>query len=58
MSGYKTQEERLSFLVKEFKEDSASYKELETPSDTEGRQQILRALMNVRMPRRMRPEVL
>ncbi len=58
MSILQTQEERLSFLVEEFKEDSTSYKELETPADTAGRQQILRALMNVRMPRRMRPEVL
>ena len=54
MSILQTQEERLSFLVEEFKEDSTSYKELETPADTAGRQQILRALMNVRMPRRMR----
>lgn len=53
-----TQEERLAFLVEEFKEDSGSYRDLETPEDTAGRQQILRSLMNVRMPRRMREDVL
>ena len=36
MSILQTQEERLSFLVEEFKEDSTSYKELETPADTAG----------------------
>ena len=58
MNSTVTQEERLSFLVEEFKEDSRSYRDMETPEDVAGRQQLLRALMNVRSPRRMRPEVL
>ena len=58
MKNISTQEERLSFLVEEFKEDSRSYRDLETPEDVPGRQQLLRALMNVRSPRRMRADVL
>ena len=48
-----TQEERLNYLVEEFKEDSVRYRDLETPKDTEGKKRILRSLMNIRMPRRM-----
>ena len=48
-----TQEERLNYLVEEFKEDSVRYRNLETPEDTEGKKQILRSLMNIRMPRPM-----
>ena len=58
MNSTVTQEERLSFLVEEFKEDSRSYRDMETPEDVAGRQQLLRALMNVRSPRRMRADVL
>lgn len=58
MKDISTQEERLSFLVEAFKADSRSGRDLETPEDVAGRQQLLRALMNVRSPRRMRPEVL
>ena len=58
MRNIPTQEERLSFLVERFKEDSRSYRDLETPEDVPGRQQLLRALMNVRSPRRMRADVL
>ena len=48
-----SQTERLNYLVKEFKEDSVRYRDLETPKDTEGKKRILRSLMNIRMPRRM-----
>ena len=48
-----TQEERLNYLVEEFKEDSIQYKDMETPKDTEGKKRVLRSLMNIRMPRRM-----
>ena len=48
-----TQEERLNYLVEEFKEDSGRYRNLETPEDTEGKKRILRSLMNIRMPRHM-----
>ena len=47
-----TQEQRLNFLVEEFKADSDEYKNLETPEDTEGKRRILRSLMNIRMPKK------
>ena len=53
-----TQEERLAYLVEAFKEDSDQYKNIQTPDDTEGKQRILRSLMNVRPPRRMPERVL
>ena len=45
-----TQQERLDYLVEAFKADSEEYKALQVPSDTEGKQRILRSLMNIRMP--------
>ena len=48
-----TQEQRLDFLVEEFKADSDEYKNLETPMDAEGKRRILRSLMNIRMPKKM-----
>ena len=51
------QQERLTYLVEKFKEDSEEYRDLRTPEDTEGKKRILRSLMNVRMPRAMDPEV-
>ena len=48
-----TQEQRLDFLVEEFKADSDEYKNLETPKDSEGKRRILRSLMNIRMPKKM-----
>ena len=53
-----TQEERLDYLVKVFKIDSGEYKNIETPSDADGKRRILRSLMNIRMPREMAPDVL
>ena len=53
-----TQDQRLDFLVEEFKADSDEYKNLETPKDTEGKRRILRSLMNIRMPKRMADDVL
>lgn len=53
-----TQEERLKFLVEEFKSDSDEYKNLEVPRDTEGKRQILRSLMNIRMPKHLPANVL
>ncbi len=52
-----TQEQRLNFLVEEFKADSDEYKNLETPADTEGKRRILRSLMNIRMPKRLADDV-
>lgn len=53
-----TQNERLDYLVEEFKTDSVRYKNLTTPSDTEGKRQLLRSLMNIRMPGEMDESVL
>ena len=53
-----TQNERLAYLVEEFKTDSVRYKDLTTPSDTEGKWQLLRSLMNIRMPGEMDESVL
>lgn len=53
-----SQEERLDFLVEQFKADSDEYKDLQTPKDTEGKRRILRSLMNIRMPRKMNESVL
>ena len=53
-----TQEQRLDFLVKAFKEDSVRYRDLPTPGDTEGKRRLLRSLMNVRLPGPLDPGVL
>ena len=52
------QEKRLSQLVEAFKSDSREYKNLPVPADTEGKQRILRSLMNIRMPRPLPADVL
>ena len=52
------QGQRLSYLVEAFKADSHAYQDLQTPADTEGRQRLLRSLMNVRTPRPMAKETL
>ena len=52
------QNERLDYLVEQFKEDSIQYRDLETPEDPAGKKRILRSLMNIRMPRMMAPSVL
>ena len=49
MSKEMTQDQRLDFLVGEFKADSVEYKDLEIPKDTEGKRRVLRSLMNIRM---------
>ena len=53
-----TQNQRLDYLVEEFKTDSVQYKDLETPKDTEGKRRILRSLMNIRMPKAFSDDVL
>lgn len=53
-----TQTERLDYLVEEFKEDSIRYRNLETPADQEGKRQLLRSLMNIRMPKVMSSSVI
>ncbi len=51
MSDSKTQEERLDYLVEEFKADSDEYKDLNIPDNREEKRRILRSLMNIRMPK-------
>ena len=58
MSKNMTQEQRLDYLVEEFKADSDEYKKLQTPNDKNENQRILRSLMNVRMPKALPDEVL
>ena len=40
-----TQDQRLDYLVEEFKADSGEYKDLKTPGDRQGKRRILRSLM-------------
>ena len=58
MTGNMTQDQRLDYLVEEFKVDSSEYKDLQTPGDVDGKKRVLRSLMNIRMPRKMAAEVL
>ena len=54
----KTQEERLDYLVEEFKADSDEYKDLQTSKSVEEKRRILRSLMNIRMPKEISSEIL
>ena len=58
MSKNTRQDERLDYLVEEFKADSDEYKELQTPNSTEDKRRILRSLMNIRMPKELSSEVM
>ena len=53
-----TQDQRLTELVEAFKTDSGEYRDIETPTDIDGRRRLLRSLMNIRMPKHMSTEVL
>lgn len=53
----KTQEERLDFLLRKFKEDSVQYRELEVEDSYENKRMALRSLMNIRMPRGMAEDI-
>ncbi len=53
-----TQDQRLNYLVEEFKADSIEYKDLQTPKNIEGKRRILRSLMNIRMPKELSDDVL
>lgn len=54
----KTQEERLDYLLETFKKDSIRYKDIEMPNHTTEKQNLLRSLMNIRMPKKMPNEVI
>ena len=53
-----TQDERLNYLVEAFKADSGRYAATPTPSGKEQKRQLLRGLMNVRLPGGLPGEVL
>lgn len=52
------QSQRLDYLVESFKNEAAEYRRVRIPNDTEGKQRLLRSLMNVRMPKPASSEVL
>ena len=52
------QRERLDYLTKEFAKESEDYKDIAIPEDTEGKQRVLRSLMNIRLPKAINDEVL
>lgn len=52
------QRERLDYLVDSFKDEAPEYRRVRIPDDTEGKQRLLRSLMNVRMPKPASSEVL
>ena len=53
-----TQNERLNILVEGFKADSGEYRDLPTPAGTDEKRQLLRSLMNIRMPRPLSEDLL
>lgn len=58
MTRNKKQEDRLDFLLKEFKEDSVQYKDLEVGEGYEEKRMAFRSLMNIRMPGHMQENVI
>lgn len=54
----KKQEERLDYLLEEFKRDSVWYKDLEVEDSYQEKRRAFRSLMNVRMPGSMDQKVL
>lgn len=52
------QAERLDYLVEKFKEDSVQYRNLEVGKSILEKQEVLRSLMNIRMPKDMDDEIL
>lgn len=58
MTKNEKQEKRLDYLLKEFKEDSIQYKDLEVEDSYEEKRMTLRSLMNIRMPKSMSEDVI
>lgn len=58
MQDFNTQEERLDYLLEEFKKDSIQYRNLKVGAAYEEKRMALRSLMNIRMPRKMQEDVL
>lgn len=53
-----TQDEKRLYLIKELLLESPQYKNIEIPSKEEGQKQLLRSLMNIRLPRLIGEEFL
>ena len=58
MNEINIQEERLNYLLEEFMVDSGRYVNIEIPNDTDEKKNLLRSLMNIRMPRKIPDEVI
>ncbi|EFI42107.1 protein-ADP-ribose hydrolase [Peptoniphilus sp. oral taxon 386] len=58
MNKNEMQEQRLNYLLEKFKADSDRYKNMEIPNNISEKRNILRSLMNVRMPKKMSDEVI
>ena len=58
MNTNEIQEQRLDFLLKEFEVDAGRDGNIEIPHNMSEKQKILRALMNVRMPKKMPDDVI
>jgi appr-1-p processing enzyme family domain protein len=58
MNKNKAQEQRLNYLLEEFRADCDEYKHIEIPESEGEKKRLLRSLMNIRMPRTMAPEVI
>lgn len=58
MNKLRAQEERLNYLLEEFKADSDNYKEIAIPDSIGEKQALLRSLMNIRMPKKMSDQVI
>ncbi|AVK49371.1 hypothetical protein AXY43_15945 [Clostridium sp. MF28] len=54
----KKQEERLDYLLHEFKKDSVKYKDVAVNDSYNDKRRLLRSLMNIRMPGRMEKNVM
>ena len=58
MNEIKTWEERLDYLLEQFRADSDKCKNIEIPNNISEKQALLRSLMNVRMPKKMSDQVI
>ena len=58
MNKNEAQEQRLNYLLEEFRADCDEYKHIEIPESEGEKKRLLRSLMNIRMPRTMAPEVI
>lgn len=58
MNKNKLQEQRLNYLLEELKAESDRYKNIEIPDNISKKQNILRSLMNVRIPKKISDQVI